>query len=117
MLWTGLCSQNHIFEALTLYVTCLETEPFKKEIRSPKDGALIQKTGVSEEEEGHQAALTQRKEGHVRTALFASQKEISPQEPSLLVLILASASRTVRNELLFFKLLSLWDFVTVAVAE
>ena len=29
-------------EALTLYVTRLETEPFKKEGRSPEDGALVQ---------------------------------------------------------------------------
>ena len=34
-------------EALTLYVTRLETEPFKKKGRSPKDGALVQEDWCS----------------------------------------------------------------------
>ena len=38
---------NPCAEALTLYVACLETEPFKKKVRSPKDGALIQEDWCS----------------------------------------------------------------------
>lgn len=38
---------NPCVEALTLYVACLETEPFKKKVRSPKDGALIQEDWCS----------------------------------------------------------------------
>ena len=76
-------------EALTLYVTRLETEPFKKEGRSPEDGALVQEDWSLGR--GGTPGCSHTKEGHVRRALRKPGRDLSPGTQPTGAWILASS--------------------------